>query len=70
MDENLVPFKDNFYKECNTINFFLNLLTEIQSQIEFFEYICEKDFKLLKIYLCSFINYASGSTIPIILTIF
>ena len=19
MDENLVPFKDNFYKECNTI---------------------------------------------------
>jgi hypothetical protein len=47
MDENLVPFKDNFYKECNTINFFLNLLTEIQSQIEFFEYICEKDFKLL-----------------------
>ena len=47
MDENLIPFKDNFYKECNTINFFLNLLKEIQTQVEFFGYICEKDFKIL-----------------------
>ena len=47
MDENLVPFKDNFYKECNTINFFLNLLKEIQTQIEFFGYTCEKDSKIL-----------------------
>ena len=47
MDENLVPFKEEFYKECNTINIFLNLLGEIQTQIEFFGYICEKDFKIL-----------------------
>jgi len=47
MDENLLPFKDNFYKECNTINFFLKLLKEIQTQIEFFGYTCEKDFKIL-----------------------
>ena len=47
MDENLIPFKDNFYKECNTINFFLKLLKEIQTQIEFFGYTCEKDFKIL-----------------------
>ena len=47
MDENLIPFKDNFYKECNTINFFLKLLKEIQTQIEFFGYTCEKDSKIL-----------------------
>ena len=47
MDENLVPFKNEFYKECNTINIFLNLLGEIQTQIEFFGYICEKDIKIL-----------------------
>ena len=49
MDKNLVPFKDDFYKECNTINFFLNILKEIQTQIEFFDYICEKDFKILSL---------------------
>ena len=49
MDEKLVLFKDDFYKECNTINFFLNLLKEIQTQIEFFDYICEKDFKILSL---------------------
>ena len=47
MDENLVPFKNEFYKECNTINIFLNLLGEIQTQIEFFGYICEKDIKII-----------------------
>ena len=47
MDENLIPFKDNFYKECTTINFFINLLKEIQNQIDFFGYICEKDTKIL-----------------------
>ena len=47
MDENLVPFKEEFYKECNTINIFLNLLGEIQTQIEFFGYICEKDIKII-----------------------
>ena len=46
MDENLLLFKDNFYKECNTINFFLKLLKEIQTQIEFFGYICEKHLKI------------------------
>ena len=47
MDENLVKFKDDFYKECNTINFFLKLLDEIHMQIKFFEYICEEDFKIV-----------------------
>ena len=47
MDEYLVPFKEEFYKECNTINFFLNLLEEIRIQIEFFGYICEKDYKII-----------------------
>ena len=47
MDENLVPFKNEFYKECNTINIFLNLLGEIQTQIEFFGYIYEKDIKII-----------------------
>ena len=46
MDESLVPFKDKFYKECNTINFFINLLEEIHTQIKFYEYICEKDFEI------------------------
>ena len=47
MDDNLVPFKDDFYKECNTINFFLKLLEEIQTQIEFYGHICEKDYKII-----------------------
>ena len=46
MDENLVPFKDQFYKECNAINFSINLLEEIHTQIKFYEYICEKDFEI------------------------
>ena len=46
MDENLVPFKDQFYKECNAINFSINLFEEIHTQIKFYEYICEKDFEI------------------------
>ena len=46
MDENLIPFKEEFFKECTTISFFINVLKEIQTQIEFFGYICEKDYKI------------------------
>lgn len=46
MDENLIPFKDYFYKECTTISFFINVLKEIEVQISFYGYICEKDFKI------------------------
>ena len=46
MDENLIPFKDYFYKECTTISFFINVLKEIEVQIGFYGYICEKDFKI------------------------
>ena len=47
MDEKLTPFKNDFYKECTIINFFLRLLDEISTQIEFFGYICKKDIKII-----------------------
>ena len=49
MDEYLVPFKEEFYKECNTINFFLNLLKEIQTQVEFFGLYVKKTLKFLQL---------------------
>ena len=46
MEEALLPYKDNFKKECNIIDFFVKILNEIKTQIEFYGYICEKDFQL------------------------
>ena len=46
MEEGLLPYKDAFYKECTIIDFFIKTLNEIKIQIEFYGYICEKDFQL------------------------
>ena len=46
MEESLLIYKDTFYKECNIIDFFVKSLDEIKTQIEFYGYICEKDFKI------------------------
>ena len=46
MDENLLPYKEDFYKECNIIDFFVKTLNEIKTQIEFYGYICEKDYNI------------------------
>jgi len=41
-----MPYKDLFYKECKMIDFFAKALDEIKTQIEFYGYICEKDYKI------------------------
>ena len=46
MEEELLVYSNHFYKECNTIDFFVKTLDEIKTQIEFYGYICEKDFKI------------------------
>lgn len=46
MEEKLLPYKDDFYKECNIIDFFVKALNEVKIQIEFYGYLCEKDFKI------------------------
>ena len=46
MEEGLLPYKDSFYKECNLIDFFIKTLNEIKAQIDFYGYLCEKDFQL------------------------
>ena len=46
MEEDLLPYKGDFYKECKIIDFFVKTLDEIKAQIEFYGYICEKEFKI------------------------
>ena len=46
MEEDLFMYKDIFYKEYNIIDFFVKTLDEIKTQIEFYGYICEKDFRI------------------------
>ena len=46
MEEDLLPYKEDFYKECKIIDFFVKTLDEIKVQIEFYGSICEKEFKI------------------------
>ena len=46
MEEKLLQYKDDFHKECNIIDFFVKTLNEVKIQIEFYGYLCEKDFKI------------------------
>ena len=46
MEEELLPYKGDFHKECDVIDFFVKTLNEIKTQIEFYGYICEKDYKI------------------------
>ena len=46
MEKELLPYKDDFYKECNIIDFFVKTLDEIKMQIEFYGSLCEKDYKI------------------------
>ena len=46
MEEDLLPYKEEFFKECKIIDYFLKTLDEIKYQIEFYGYICEKDYKI------------------------
>ena len=46
MEEKLLQYKDDFNKECKIIDFFVKTLNEIKIQIDFYGYLCEKDFKI------------------------
>ena len=46
MEEDLLPYKEEFFKECKIIDYFLKTLDEIKYQIEFYGYICENDYKI------------------------
>ena len=41
-----MQYKDDFNKECKIIDFFVKILNEIKIHIEFYGFLCEKDFKI------------------------
>ena len=46
MEEELLPYKEEFYKECKTIDFLVKALNEIKVQIEFYGKLCHKECKI------------------------